>query len=114
MVMMPNNWSAIFKDAAGNNVFTAGGNESELTTDIKTGETFLFQALVQMEEQDMATQGSGCDVVPVRDTWAKAVINAAPFGIKDYEVARESVTQATLDAAMSTADNNHYNPPPKL
>lgn len=106
MTITPSNWTAVFKDAVDNTVYTSAGYESELTMDIKTGETFLFKALVDMSEKDIATQDMGCDVVPVRDTWVKAVINAVPFGITDYEVNRVDVSDATIQSAYEQAEIN--------
>lgn len=111
MVKMPDNWKVEFQNAAGQNVFIAGGHESVMTTDIKTPETFLFKGLVKMEEQDAATQDFGCDVEPVSETWKKAVINAQDFGIVDQEITLESVDPAVLTSAREQADINLQTPP---
>lgn len=105
------NWKVEFQNVAGHTVHVASGNESVMTTDIKTPETFLFKGLLNMEEHDLATADFGCDVEPVSEHWKKAVIDAQVFGITGVEINKDDVDQATIDSARQMVANGVSRPP---
>lgn len=112
---LASNWKAEFKDAAGATVYTAAGHQSEMTMDIKTPETFLNLALVEMETMELARSARGPNIIPLRDSWEKVSIDAPVFGIHDHEFERSDVTEETLYSAQTQAQVNMYaQPEPKL
>lgn len=115
MAIMMHNWKVEFQNASGEKVFLAGDHASEMTTDIKTPETFLFYGLVKMEEDKIKMSDSGRPVSPLIDQWDKAVIDAQVFGVNDVTIDRADVSQATIDSAKQAAEHNSQQPPqPKL
>lgn len=115
MVKMASNWKAEFSNAAGERVYIAAGHQSEMTMDIKTPETFLNAALVEMETMELARSARGPNIVPLRDSWDKVKIDAPVFGINDHEIARADVTDDMIRSAQTTAQVNMYaQPEPKL
>jgi hypothetical protein len=109
---MRDNWSARFKDAAGGTVFTAGGYVSPVTMDIKTAETFLNKALVALEEAELKSFDKPDGAL--RDAWVKAVVEAPDFGIAATDFDRKDVSNATLQWAKDTAENNRSSFPVRI
>lgn len=101
-----NNWKVEFQTAAGGknyNVFEATGYKSPLTMDLVTEDTFVHLGLVQMAHADHGTQSMGCDVIPLSDTWEKAVVTAEEFGLKDVEVRKGDISEDAQIAAFNQA-----------
>lgn len=112
---LASNWKAEFQDAAGQTVYTAAGHQSEMTMDIKTPETFLNLALVEMETMELARSARGPNIVPLRDSWDKVKIDAPIFGINDHEFERSDVTDQMLYSARTNAQVNMFaQPEPKF
>ncbi len=98
------NWSAQFKDAAGDVIFTTGGHENVMTTDIKTGDTFLNKALVEMARKDQKAVMT-CEP-PLMYQWEKVSINAQEFGITGFTKSRNAVPDVHLQWAIDEASPN--------
>lgn len=109
-----NNWKVEFQRASGEPVFTAEGYKSPLTMDIVTEDSFVHLGLVQMSHRDEGTQSMGCDVVPLMDTWEKALVNADVFGLKDIEVARRDYTENAINEARNQAYLERRNSGPDI
>lgn len=101
MVAMPSNWTAVFKDAAGDSVYTTGGYESPMTMDIKTGDTFVNHALVNMATDEI--RGKMLQGVNLNFGWDSITVNAPEFGISDFEKLKADLTQADFDHAENVA-----------
>lgn len=109
MAKMRDNWSAVFKDAAGESVFSAGGYESQFTMDIKTPYTFLNKALVELSKMDQF--GNLPAGLGLKNGWDRVSIDAPDFGIAGYEAARADVSDEQAKWAEQAAENEYYNPP---
>lgn len=103
---MTDNWSAVFKDAAGDTTFTAGGYINKYIMCMPLGCDILRQALVQMEEAELSRSAYGLDIVPLRDSWQKVTVNAPIFVVNDEIFDRSDVTDEKIDWAKKTAENN--------
>lgn len=97
------NWKVEFQNASGGQVFEAKGYKSPMTMDLVTEDTFIRLGLIEMEKQDALTQGFGCDVEPLMNTWEKAVVNAEDFGITDFEVAHAELDADLFNSARDQA-----------
>ena len=104
-----NNWKVEFQDAASNTVFEAEGYKNPVTMDLVTEDTFVHLGMVAMAHKDHGTQSMGCDVIPLRDTWGKAVVTAEIFGLDAVEVRKADIGQEALNAAHNQAyqERNH-------
>lgn len=100
---MDNNWKVEFQTAAGDRVFDAEGYKNPVTMDLVTEDTFVFQGLVQMAHADHETQSMGCDVIPLSETWEKAVVNSDIFGLSNVEVSKQDISEETRIAAHNEA-----------
>jgi len=103
------NWSAVFKDAAGNAVFATGGHESEMTMNIKTEDTFVNLALVQLSKMDQF--GDLPEGLSIKSGWDKLSVDAAVFGITGHEVARADVDDQKIRLVERNAWDNNFYPP---
>lgn len=98
-----NNWTVQFKNSAEQTVFDAQGYKNPVTMDLVTEDTFVHLGLVQMAHKDHGTQSMGCDVIPLRDTWEKAVVTAEEFGLKDVDVRKVDISQEAMNEAHNQA-----------
>ena len=98
-----NNWKVEFQNAAGGNVFEAAGYKSPMTMDLVTEDTFVHLGLVQMAHADHGTQSMGCDVIPLSDTWEKAVVTSKDFNLDAVEVRKGDIGQDAINAAHNQA-----------
>ncbi|MFP4312765.1 MAG: hypothetical protein ACLFR0_00440 [Alphaproteobacteria bacterium] len=98
-----NNWKVEFQNAAGQDIFDAAGYKNPVTMDLVTEDTFVHLGLVQMAHADDETQSFGCDVIPLSDTWEKAVVTAEDFGLKDVEVRKSDIGQDAINNAYNQA-----------
>lgn len=98
-----NNWKVEFQDASNNAVFEAEGYKNPVTMDLVTEDTFVHLGLVQMAHKDHGTQSMGCDVIPLRDMWEKAVVTSEEFGLDAVEVGKADIGQDAMNAAHNQA-----------
>ena len=98
-----NNWKVEFQDAASNTVFEAEGYKNPMTMDLVTEDSFVHLGLVQMAHRDHGTQSMGCDVIPLSDSWKKAVVTSEEFGLDAVEVTKTDFGQDGIIAAQNQA-----------
>ena len=100
-------WTAEFKNAAGETLFVAGGEQSNLTKIPLTDFTFTNRALLQMEENELVMMRCS----PLRAQWDHIVLNAEEFGIVDKKVERGDVSDVLVEWSQQQAIRNFFDLP---
>lgn len=92
-------WKVDFKDAAGETLFTASGQQSILTFAPMVAANFVERALVQMEQEELAIMR----VHPLRNQWDHIVVDAKDFGIDNEKLERSDVPDEQIASAERQA-----------
>ena len=104
-MIMRDNWSAVFKDAAGQDVFATGGNKAEKTMDIVTGNTFVNLALVELERAER----QNFSLPSLTLSWDTVSVSAPDFGIHDFSQKRQDISADILRWVEQVVDGGPKN-----